>query len=85
MSVTLELELYLVLIGLTAAGVPQSQAVAGVCQSQDTMMEMLTKMMEHLDRLESNHATPLYVMKSSNIRLLILLYSVSCSAIPLLF
>ena len=58
MSATLELESYLVPTGLPAAGVPPSQVVAGVRQSQDTMMEMLTKMMERLDRLESDCATP---------------------------
>ena len=60
-SATLELESYLVPTGLqsiSAAGVPPSQVVAGVRQSQDTMMEMLTKMMERLDRLETECATP---------------------------
>ena len=57
-SATLELESYLVPTGLPAAGVPPSQVVAGVRQSQDTMMEMLTKMMERLDRLESDCVTP---------------------------
>ena len=48
-SATLELESYLVPTGLPAVGVPPSQVVAGVRQSQDTMMEMLIKMMERLE------------------------------------
>ena len=57
-SATLELESYLVPAGLQAAGVPPSQVVSRVYQSQDTMMEMLGKIMERLDRLESDNATP---------------------------
>ena len=58
-SATLELELYLIPIGLpSVAGVPPSQVVAGVRQSQDMIMDMLTKMMERLDRLESDRAMP---------------------------
>ena len=59
-SVTLELESYLIPSGLRS-GLPSTsateytpQVVAGVCQSQDTMMQMLTKMMECLDQLESD-------------------------------
>ena len=58
-SATLELESYLIPTGLpSVAGILPSQVVAGVRQSQDTMMDMLTKMMERLDRLESDRATP---------------------------
>ena len=57
-SATLELESYLVPAGLQAAGVPPSQVVSRVHQSQDTMMEILGKIMERLDRLESDNATP---------------------------
>ena len=54
-SATLELESYLIPTGLpSVAGVPPSQVVAGVRQSQDMMMDMLTKMMERLDRLKSD-------------------------------
>ena len=66
---TLELESYLVPTGLSAAEVPPLQVVAGVCQFQDMMMEMLTKMMERLDRIESDCATPLRVAEYSNVRL----------------
>ena len=58
-SATLELESYLVPAGLQAAAVPPSQVVSRVHQSQDTMMEMLGKIMERLDKLESaDNATP---------------------------
>ena len=54
-SATLELESYL----LPHRSAPStessvSQVVAGVHQSQDMMMQMLTKMMARLDRLESD-------------------------------
>ena len=58
-SATLELESYLVPAGLQAAAVPPSQVVSRVHQSQDTMMEMLGKIMERLDKLEfADNATP---------------------------
>ena len=58
-SATLELESYLMPAGLQAAAVPPSQVVSRVHQSQDTMMEMLGKIMERLDKLESaDNATP---------------------------
>ena len=37
---------------------PTPQVVAGVRESQETMMNMLSKMMERLDKLESERATP---------------------------
>ena len=50
-----ELEWYLIPTGLpSVAGVLPSQVVAGVRQSQDMMMDMLIKMMERLDRIESD-------------------------------
>ena len=58
-SATLELESYLIPTNLpSVAGMPPSQVVAGIRQSQDTMMDMLTKIMKRLDRLESDRATP---------------------------
>ena len=58
-SATLELESYLIPTNLpSVAGIPPSQVVAGIRQSQDTMMDMLTKIMKRLDRLESDQATP---------------------------
>ena len=52
-SITLELESYLVPSGLLSSRpsvgeLPTSQVVAGVHQSQEMMMQMLTKMMERL-------------------------------------
>ena len=62
-SVTLELESYLVPSSLLstqspASQLPTPQVVAGVRESQETMMNMLSKMMERLDKLESERATP---------------------------
>ena len=57
-SSTLELESYLVPLGLPPAGLHPSQVVAGVRQPQNEIMQMLAKMMEHLDHLESERATP---------------------------
>ena len=57
-SDTLELESYLVPAGLQVTGVPPSQVVSRVHQSQDTMMEMLGKIIERLDRLESADNAP---------------------------
>jgi len=61
-SATLELESYLHKphppnsSSITDSSSPQ--VVAGVQKSQETMMEMLTKMMERLDKLETTRATP---------------------------
>ena len=52
-SSTLELESYLMPSGLPPAGLHPSQVVAGVRQPQNEMMQMLAKMMERLDHLES--------------------------------
>ena len=63
-SATLELQSY-VLKPPRADGhsqavntIPDVSVVAGVKQSQDTMMQMLSKMMDRLDHLESERATP---------------------------
>ena len=39
--------------------IPDISVVAGVKLLQDTMMQMLTKMMDRLNHLESERATPL--------------------------
>ena len=62
-SVTLELESYLVPSSLLSTQSPVSQlptpqVVAGVRESQEAMMNMLSKMMERLDKLELERATP---------------------------
>ena len=62
-SVTLELESYLVPSSLLSTQSPVSQlptpqVVAGVRESQETMMNMLSKMMERLDKLELERAKP---------------------------
>ena len=57
-SATLELESYLVPSGFPPTRLPPSQVVAGVRQPQDEMIQMLAKMMERLDHLESEQATP---------------------------
>ena len=61
-SATLELESYLLQSGLPSVSPVAerypTQVVAGVRQPQDTTMQMLTKMMERLDRLELERATP---------------------------
>ena len=63
-SATLELESYLLkppqAVGQVVSSIPDGDVsvVAGVKQSQETMMQMLTKMMERLDKLESSRATP---------------------------
>ena len=54
-SATLELESYLLPSGLPSVSPVErypTQVVAGVKQPQDTTMQVLTKMMECLDRLE---------------------------------
>ena len=60
-SATLELESYLLPSGLPSVSPAErypTQVVAGVKQPQDTTMQMLTKMMEHLDHLELKQAPP---------------------------
>ena len=65
-SATLELESYLFKPSSVSRQLPcasdesvtTSQVVAGVRQSQETMMQVLTKMMERLDKLETKRATP---------------------------
>ena len=45
------------------------QVVGGVRQSQDTMIEMLTNMMKHLDRLNPTVPCPLHIVEFNNVRL----------------
>lgn len=60
-SVTLDFESYLMLSSLLSTHAPVSklptpQVVTGVHESQETMLRILIKMMERLDKLESEQA-----------------------------
>ena len=61
-SATLELESYLHKPRSANCNLEslQAQVVAGVKKSEDTMMQMLTDMLERLTKLESSRATPPY-------------------------
>ena len=61
-SVILEIESYLVSSSLLSTHASVSEllilkVVAGVCESQETMMQMLSKIMERLNKLELKQAT----------------------------
>ena len=70
MSYHYELESYLISTGLpSVAGVSPSQVVAGVRQSQDMMMDMLTKLWNAWTDWNQTQPCPLHIVEISNVRL----------------